>query len=239
MPDWLSIAVTFPNGRYHGREWPPAPARLFQALLAGVMTGRYRERWEDAKPVLEWLERQVAPVILAEPVRELNAYRLAVPNNDLDIAAREWRKGRPYDAALLRTMKTVRPREMSAATPHVRFLWPVEEAGDEWAPGIRALADCLHTLGWGIDMAYAETSLLREPEVRQLAGARWLPANGGRETRSVPIEGSLEDLRAVQEPDQRRRVGPGHAPNCLWSAGVPEGGTRGSTVRPVRSLETG
>ena len=73
MPDWLSIAVTFPNGRYHGHEWPPSPARLFQALLAGVMTGRYRERWEEASPILEWLERQPAPVIVSGATHDAKA----------------------------------------------------------------------------------------------------------------------------------------------------------------------
>jgi CRISPR-associated protein Csb2 len=209
MPDWLSIAVTFPNGRYHGHEWPPSPARLFQALLAGVMTGRYRERWEEASPILEWLERQPAPVIVSGTAHDAKAYRLAVPNNDLDVAAREWRKGRPYDASLLRTLKAVWAREMGGGegAPHVRYLWAVEDAPEDWMARIRALADCLHTLGWGIDMAYADTALLGEPEVRQLVGERWLPASGG-ETWNVPVKGSLEDLRAVYERF-KNRIGAG------------------------------
>jgi CRISPR-associated protein Csb2 len=206
MPDWLSIAVTFPNSRYHGHEWPPSPARLFQALLAGAMTGRYRERWEEARPILEWLERQPAPVIVSSAVHDAKAYRLAVPNNDLDIAAREWRKGKPYDAALLRTLKTVRPHEMGGGegVPHVRYLWAVEEVTKDWVARLRALADCLHTLGWGIDMAYANTALLQESEVRQLAGDHWVPANGAGEARKVPLEGSLNDLRAVYERFKNR-----------------------------------
>jgi CRISPR-associated protein Csb2 len=210
MPDWLSIAVTFSNSRYHGHEWPPSPARLFQALLAGVMTGLYRERWDAASPILEWLERQSAPLIMSGAAHDAKAYRLAVPNNDVDIAAREWRKGRPYDAALLRTLKTVRPREMGdgAGVPHVRYLWPVEDADEDWTARVRALADCLHTLGWGIDMAYADTALLKDSQVRQLTAERWLPASGGGETWSVPIDGSLEDLRAVYERF-KKRIGAG------------------------------
>src|SRR5258707_6247545 len=132
MSDWLSIAVTFPTGRYHGREWPPSPARLFQALLAGVMTGRYREQWEVARPVLEWLERQPAPVIVAGEAPATKKYRLAVPNNDMDIAGREWHKGRPFDVASLRTLKTVTPREIeNDGGPDVRYLWRAE-AGCNW-----------------------------------------------------------------------------------------------------------
>ena len=30
----LRITVAWLDARYHGREWPPAPMRLYQALLA-------------------------------------------------------------------------------------------------------------------------------------------------------------------------------------------------------------
>jgi len=38
----LVICVRFHQGRYHGRpqggaDWPPSPARLFQALVAGAI----------------------------------------------------------------------------------------------------------------------------------------------------------------------------------------------------------
>ncbi|WP_409194161.1 type I-U CRISPR-associated protein Csb2, partial [Accumulibacter sp.] len=40
MPRALLIAVRFHDGRFHGRpEWPPSPARLFQALVAAAATG--------------------------------------------------------------------------------------------------------------------------------------------------------------------------------------------------------
>ena len=35
----LDIHVTFTAGHFHGFEWPPAPARLFQALVAGTHRG--------------------------------------------------------------------------------------------------------------------------------------------------------------------------------------------------------
>jgi CRISPR-associated protein Csb2 len=62
----LSISITFLNGRYHGQEWPPSAARLFQALVAGVMTcgdGRYMA---DVEPALRWLERQRPPAHLRQ-----------------------------------------------------------------------------------------------------------------------------------------------------------------------------
>jgi CRISPR-associated protein Csb2 len=235
MSEWLSIAVTFPNGRYHGLEWPPSPARLFQALLAGAMTGRYREKWEEARPILEWLERQPAPVIVAGVAHRAEAYRLAVPNNDLDVAGRQWQKGKPYDASLLRTLKTVRPHEMRGeeGAPHVRYLWAVEDTTQDWVSRLRALADCLHTLGWGIDMAYANTALLQESELRQLPGERWLPGGATGEARKVPLEGSLDDLRAVYERFKNRISASGVDPNTRPTVyGVQSYRREGQGVRP-------
>ena len=41
MPRILLLSVHFHEGRYHGRpEWPPSPARLFQALVAGAASGK-------------------------------------------------------------------------------------------------------------------------------------------------------------------------------------------------------
>ena len=37
----LLVAIRFHEGRYHGAGgWPPAPARLFQALMAGAVSSR-------------------------------------------------------------------------------------------------------------------------------------------------------------------------------------------------------
>ena len=51
----LLICVRFHEGRYHGvGDWPPAPARLFQALVAGAARGGMLGD-EDAA-ALRWLE---------------------------------------------------------------------------------------------------------------------------------------------------------------------------------------
>ena len=34
----LRITVEWPDGVYHGTEWPPSPLRLFQAMIAGYRT---------------------------------------------------------------------------------------------------------------------------------------------------------------------------------------------------------
>lgn len=216
MDQYLCIAATFLSGRYHGREWPPSPARLFQALVAGARTGRYGRHWPILEPVLQALERLPAPEVLARASQELPAYRIAVPNNDSDKAAREWGAGRPFDAASLRTLKTVSPRELSQSSgkPHVYYVWRSSD-GSVSPRDLRQLASCLHTFGWGIDMAYADSLSLNENEKQALTGApeycHHVPANTGK-LQHVPAPGYLQDLTAAYQRYCNRRSGDGVDP---------------------------
>src|SRR5574341_841327 len=86
----LHITLTFATRRYHGRrseeelEFPPSPARLFQALIAGSHCDAYimlhtakRDR------ALQWLESLEPPVIEAPVVCQTGAgITNYVPNND-------------------------------------------------------------------------------------------------------------------------------------------------------------
>ena len=83
MKQAFLVTVRFYEGRYHGNgDWPPAPARLFQALLAGAARGATVP--EAAQEALDWLEAQGPPVIAA-PDRLLGqGYDNYVPLNDLD-----------------------------------------------------------------------------------------------------------------------------------------------------------
>lgn len=61
------------TARYHGMyqgapEWPPAPARLFQALVAGAALGRRLP--EELASALQWLEG-LPPPLIAAPLRRL------------------------------------------------------------------------------------------------------------------------------------------------------------------------
>src|SRR5438876_7136275 len=80
----LVIEVVFTAGHFHGEEWPPSPARLFQALVAATHRGAHGLLHADVRDrALEWLESFPAPTIVAiaaEPARELITNY--VPNND-------------------------------------------------------------------------------------------------------------------------------------------------------------
>src|SRR3990170_4346649 len=84
MAGHLNLTVRFLTDRYHGSDWPPSPARLFQALVAGAKTGSYSREWgADQQSALEWLEGLGPPNIFSRPYQTGRAYTLFVPNNSL------------------------------------------------------------------------------------------------------------------------------------------------------------
>jgi len=199
----LCISVTFLTGRYHGEEWPPSPARLYQALLAAVMTCGYQEFAPVTEPPLRWLEEQAAPSIRCCRAEQLSAYRIAVPNNDMDVVAWEWQQGRHKDVAALKTMKHIRPWQLPETGPHVQYVWKID-ASVSLPPtdALRNAVHLLHTLGWGVDMAYADVV----PE--QPGGDLYEPAVSGTQ-RMTPMPGTLDDLKAAYQRFQVRSTGRG------------------------------
>src|SRR4051812_43821261 len=111
MPGAFLLSVRFHDGRYHGSgEWPPSPARLFQALVAGAARGKTLT--EDDRRALAWLELRDAPVIASPPMRVGRGYKTYVPNNDRDtVESRSFRSYRDYSEAIgkTRTAKYIRP----------------------------------------------------------------------------------------------------------------------------------
>ena len=83
MTRCLVISVRLLDGRYHGAgDWPPSPARLFLALVAGAgMSGPLTDLDRNA---LLWMEKLGDPVIAVPGKRDGHAVTIYVPNNDLD-----------------------------------------------------------------------------------------------------------------------------------------------------------
>ncbi len=204
MSQYLCIAATFLARRYHGKEWPPSPARLFQALVAGAKTGVYRQHWSAVEPVLRSLEQLPPPEIVARNTERLSSYRISVPNNDTDRAAKEWASGKDYGVARLRTMKEVQPREIAASEgkPHVYYFWKLPDGAADIESG-RRLASFLHTLGWGIDMAYADAFLANDQYLQNVAAeegySKYVPSPKGMLRSPIPVPGYLDDLSAAYQ----------------------------------------
>jgi hypothetical protein len=111
------------TARFHGmgqggQEWPPSPARLFQALVAGIARGG--KLLEESVPALRWLEGLEAPVIAAPLRKSGQSVSLFVPNNDADSL------NDPRDVSSIRTKKrslSIRAfsRQMSSSCMHGRL----------------------------------------------------------------------------------------------------------------------
>lgn len=188
----LLVTVRFLEGRYHGwPEWPPSPARLFQALVAGAAHGARLED-EDAR-ALEWLETLDPPVIAAPSSRKGMGFNNYVPDNDLDAVGND-----PTRVDKIRTAKAIRPRFFDAQTP-LHYLWSFTESSEarRHAAHLREIAERLYQLGRGVDVAHAQALVLDD----QAAGAldfrgrahRPSPA-GGEFQLACPTHGSLQSL---------------------------------------------
>jgi CRISPR-associated protein Csb2 len=208
----LLLSVRFHDGRYHGAgDWPPSPARLFQALVAGAARGH---KLSDAnKAALGWLETLGAPVIAAPMARDGQGFTNYVPNNDLDAVG-----GDPGRVGEIRAPKIFRPRLFDAADP-LLYAWNFEE-GDGAATRAQAIctiAERLYQLGRGVDMAWACGEILFEneidPRLARHGGVLYRPTHGGDGAALLcPQDGSLASLdirfRANRERFSKREVGP-------------------------------
>lgn len=199
----LVVEVHFPEGLYHGRpDWPPAPFRLFSALVAGAYGGRWvAEPRADKDAAFRWLERLPPPIVAAPRSWRLAGYTTYVPNNDLDAV-----EGDPARIGEIRgSTKDFAARAFTAETPFL-YVWPLT-GRDASAEALAALADRLHTLGRGIDMAFARATILTQAEAEAKLtrhdGPVWRPnpvasgREGERDRRlAVPGRGSFDSLVA-------------------------------------------
>lgn len=194
----LLLTIRFHDGRYHGAgDWPPSPARLFQALVAGAACGRTLA----AKDIeaLEWLESLAPPVIAAPPARAGNGFTNYVPNNDLDAVG-----GDPARVGEIRTPKIVKPHLFDADIPLI-YAWTFHEGAKEreLARTICAIAARLYQLGRGVDMAWAVGEILEGEGVEERLEARlaeharvlYRPCERGEgKLLACPADGSLKSL---------------------------------------------
>lgn len=193
MPTLL-ISVRFHEGRYHGSgEWPPSPARLFQALVAGAARGENLSA--NAVQAFEWLESLEAPAIAVPSANAGQGVKTFVPNNDLDAVG-----GDPARIGEIRAGKFTRPRIFDAAIALV-YAWAFENDAEveRHAHTICEIADTLYQLGRGIDMAWAQGEIVEEGKadvhLRASGSILWRPSQSGDGTAlASPHRGSLASL---------------------------------------------
>ena len=188
------LEIFLHDGRYHGiPDWPPAPGRVFQALVAGSSRGAEIDS-RDLE-LIGWIEQLEAPLVGAPSACRGQEVRLWVPNNDLDA-----RGGDPDNTADIRTQKKVKPWIFDRDVPFL-YVWRLNDPPDGVDQRLPKLAERLYQLGRGVDMAWARLTLVREDEVnarlQQYPGTCHLPSPSGRGIGlDVPMIGSLASLQA-------------------------------------------
>ena len=196
----IEIQVRFLDDRYHGAgEWPPDPARVFQALVYSGHVGAASGCWTDSHDdALEWLCALPDPEIDCRPIRPSHAYSIFVPNNSLDRNRRS-----------TKTTKRVAPSLLNATNddrPDLIYRWAAPDAEEALAyiPALDQLASRLLALGWGIDMAVAVAVAVPE-ENRPRAGYETLvpSQHSGRPMRTL-APGLLAHLRERHEASRVR-----------------------------------
>jgi len=181
----LLVQVYLQQGRYHGAGiWPPSPARVFQALVAGA--GPQQVLPEGVMQALLWLEGLSPPIIHAPVARIGQKVQQYVPHNDLDT-----KEGDPRSVELIRVGKVVQPYLFDGRVP-ISYLWtfPADSEADEYANRICAVARGLYQLGRGLDAAWATAKVLPLDE-----GMETFRAADGQTLRptSLPVPGALPE----------------------------------------------
>lgn len=207
MSKLLVISVRLHDGRYHGAgDWPPSPARLFQALVAGVGLGG--PITNEVQAVLRWLEKLPAPSIFApRNHRFTKGYTNYMPNNDLDAKG-----GDPSKIAGIRAGKNIRASLFESTEPF-RYVWllPENDESDQYARNLISISDRLYQLGRGIDLAWAWGDVLTEEaflnSIENTEVEHYKPSDGnGGVSLQVPTHGSLISLIDRYEAGSQRFI---------------------------------
>lgn len=201
-PDDTVLAGDVPVG-----EWPPSPARLFSALVAGDGTRGRSAMTTGAE--LHWLESLSPPLIYADPPDKVEETplksRFVVEDGTCPGAVQN------YPA---RTAKKVRPgSRQSPATPRLIYVWPDAEPSPAHLLGLRARAARIGYLG----CADSPVRLRVGEKHRLPVSEPWSPDVTVRASLPVPYPGFTDVLDDAFD---------------RWTAGVP---VRRSWVRTVRS----
>ncbi|SRR6266508_2601770 len=189
----LAITVRFLLNRFdasdgHDRtppEWPPAPARLFMALVAA---SEARDRM--AHEALSWVATQGPPTIYADGALVGKADRRWLVTNkteeDGGSARHAGRKsvGRPRLSRYLRS-------------PVVTYEWPHADPKTSHAEVLQQAADCVGYLGRPTSPVIVEVTGGPAPNDDRPAYVPAVPDQPGDISLRVPYQGFLDDLCAA------------------------------------------
>lgn len=192
MSAYLRIHVIFLGGHYHGEEWPPAPMRLMQAIVAG---GAHAGTLDQGADAMAWLEQQEPPTIYAPVADAGKTFTAYVPRNSDDLTLRTLYKDTPLHETLAKRRERYDAQETQRRwiQSPVTYEWRIDDAAQ--ATRVGQLSQQLVCLGRAEDLAFASFQISEAPMESHLE--RWRPTPGLSSLRNplrVPIAGSLDSL---------------------------------------------
>jgi CRISPR-associated protein Csb2 len=193
----FNVAVTWFFNRLNTQqsdgnaEYPPAPARLLQAALAGAYQAGDLKAIETARKAIQYLERQKPPEIYAaEPVFG-TPFQHFVHNNVF----------KEYDSEEANRSKLLNPTLLVGSDSQVVYAWSLSDG----APPTEILTKAFNgllALGHGDDMAFARIVETVPPLSRH-----YVPIRGGMDARlRVPRPGFLADLDLAHRSQDRSEI---------------------------------
>lgn len=189
-PAYLVLQARFLAGTYGGAEWPPAPFRLLQAMVAGLRGVEH--------PGLRWYETQPAPIILAEPEPAPVRLRRSVLNN-----------ADPGKPKAQTTLRAVHQRRVEHPV-HYFYPLPAGMSARDIDAALQA-AHAVHTLGLGEDMCVVQGLVTHAAPQAGGGLLCWKPVDvpgivqqPGEVRLNVPLPGSLQALEARFQAFQTR-----------------------------------
>ena len=200
----VRITVEWLDGAYHGREWPPSPLRLFQAMVAGG--ARHRRGDAVLASALRHLETLGSPAITAPCACAERPVTASVANNDGDRALALLARGERRRARTLREQSvTLRTRCRRRFDGPVVYDWEAAPDTAGHFAGLTTLARCVAAVGLGIDVAVARARLVEQPG--RVRGVRYAPAPGGPRALDVPWPGAFDALERRYRAERARIAG--------------------------------
>lgn len=179
-PDNLSWADREPQG-----EWPPSPARLFSALVAGDGT-RDRCRLTTGEDLF-WLEELEPPEIYASPLNEVESSPLVQRYVVIDRTS-ETGAVQNYPA---RSAIAHRPGvRLSPRSSTVHYVWPAAQPTPEVLASLEIRAARVGYLG----CADSPVRVTVGQEDIPTDAKPWVPLSGGSVSLPVPYPGFVENL---------------------------------------------
>lgn len=225
----LCISVKFLSPWYHGNprecaNFPPSPARLFQAMTQAAHMGKNRLVLEEFKEALQWLETLEPPLIICPPHRIGPSFFRYVPSNDWDCKElyKAWNTGKepfpfgihpsylpsPRESHLRKRHYQPQPcvpTQLLSEDPEIHYLWKLKESKGK-AGKICQLAKEVVALGWGTDLVVVDAKIISDEEIGKLKGIRYLPSKEGETRLDVPVPGFLSKLLKKFEDESSARA---------------------------------